>query len=202
MRTRFLAAAIVPAIGFLAPAGAASDRPQTPRRTVTTLYFLTPDGAAPIGVRRTLPRQSPQARQALEALLAGPTPAEGVLTVIPADVRLRSLVLEPRRRGSDALVDLTGLPPAAGVPPGRRPSVLLHVRVLTQIARTLIGLSDIARVRVRVDGRPWDLPGMDGRLRDRPTDYERLRGWTRICAGQRTPGERAAGLSRCFAALP
>src|SRR5215216_6717025 len=55
-----------------------------------------------------------------------------------------------RPAGTEAFIDLKGIPPVAGVPPGKQPSVLMRVRALTQIARTLIGLSDIARVRVRV----------------------------------------------------
>ena len=211
MPTRLLTRTIAAAIALVAAGCAAAGSevsaaaPAAPRAFETTLYFLTADGAAPIGVRRALARRSPQAQLALEALLAGPSPAErelGLVTAIPAQTRLRSLVLEPGRRGSDAFVDLTGLPPIAAVAPSRRPSVLRQIRVLTQIARTLIGLSDVARVWVRVNGRPWDLPRMDGRRGASPTDYDRLRGWSRICAGQRTPSEQAARLSRCFAALP
>jgi spore germination protein GerM len=54
--------------------------------TRTTIYFLIDDGAAPIGVRRTIKARSPYAREALKALLAGPTPAEqehGLTTAIP-----------------------------------------------------------------------------------------------------------------------
>lgn len=178
---------------------------KTPATFATTIYFVNQDAAAPLGVRRTLVRRSPLAQQALAAVLVGPTPAErkrGLLTAIPRRARLISFRLERRRTGTDAFVNLTGIPPIAGVPPGKAPSVLLRVRVLTQVARTLIGLSDIARVWMRVDGRPWDLPRMDGRLGDGPTDYDRLRGWWRICSAERTASERAAALSRCFSALP
>jgi spore germination protein GerM len=70
-----------------------SDRPTqgiktqpTSGTTRTTVYFLTDDGAAPIGVRRTIKRKSAYAREALKALLAGPTPEEeeaGITTAIP-----------------------------------------------------------------------------------------------------------------------
>lgn len=202
---------VLAAVALAAAGGAASRAevprgvPAAPRPFETTLYFLTAEGSAPIGVRRTLAKPSPQARLALEALLAGPTPAErqrGLVSAIPREARLISLALQTRRPGTDAFVDLTGLPPVAGASPARRPSVLMRIRVITQIARTLIGLSDVARVWVRVNGRPWDLPSMDGRLDDRASDYNRLRGWSRICSGQRTPSERAGNLSRCFAALP
>ena len=77
----------------------------------------------------------------------------------------------------------------------------MRVRVITQIARTLIGLSGIASVEIRVDGKPWDLWTMDGRIVRTETDYDRLRGWMLICGG-RSPEERSLGLSRCFSALP
>jgi hypothetical protein len=202
-----LVAAMVGAIGCGATKRASSNAPptRTPKTFETTLYFLTQDADAPLGARRTLPARSPRARGALMALLAGPNPNErdrGLVTAVPRSARLVTLRLVTRPAGTEAFIDLKGIPPVAGVPPGKQPSVLMRVRALTQIARTLIGLSDIARVRVRVDSRPWDLPRIDGQLGDRPTDYQRLRGWSRICAGQRTRHERAASLSRCFAALP
>lgn len=187
------------------PASSAAPPSRAPQTFETTVYFLTEDAGPLLGVRRTLPARSPDAREALIALLAGPNSNErsrGLITAFPRPARLVSLRLLTRRAGTDAFINLTGVPPVAGVTPGRQPSVLMRVRALTQIARTLIGLSDIARVRVRVDSQPWDLPRIDGRLGGAPTDYQRLRGWWRICAGQRTPTERAAGLSRCFAALP
>jgi hypothetical protein len=192
---------------WIAASSATSSAPhrRAPRTFETTLYFLVRDASAPAGVRRALRARAPHALEALDALLAGPTVAErsrGLVTLIPRAARLVSLRLAARREGTDAFVSVKGLPPVAGLAPARQPSVLMRIRVLTQIARTLIGLSDIARVWVRVSGRPWDLPRTDGRLGDSPTDYDRLRGWWRICAGQRTASERAAGLSRCFAALP
>ena len=47
--------------------GAAAPRP--PLRT--TVYFLSDDGVAPIGVRRTINRGSPYAREALEVFSMG-----------------------------------------------------------------------------------------------------------------------------------
>lgn len=202
-----LVAAMIGVTGCGATKRASSAAPpsRTPQTFETTVYFLTEDAGAPLGVRRTLPAHSPHAREALIALLAGPNSNErkrGLVTAFPRPTRLVTLRLITRPAGTDAFINLTGIPPVAGIPPGKQPSVLMRVRALTQLARTLIGLSDIARVWVRVDSRPWDLPRIDGRLGDRATDYQRLRGWWRICAGQRTRSERAAGLSRCFAALP
>lgn len=174
----------------------------TPLRA--TVYFLADAGTAPIGVRRTIPKRSPQALQALKALLAGPSQKEraaGITSAIPPSARLLSLSLHDRG-GTEAIVNLTGLPPVVGVPPAKIASVVTRIRVITQIARTLIGLSGIERIRLRVQRRPWDQPTHEGRIVDAPTGYSRLLGWSRVCAGQRTAEERALGLDRCFSALP
>jgi hypothetical protein len=71
--------------------------------TETMVYFLIDDGAAPIGVRRTIKTESPYAREALNALLSGPTPEEmslGITTAIPEGVRL--LTMTYKRQGADA----------------------------------------------------------------------------------------------------
>jgi hypothetical protein len=168
----------------------------------TTVYFLTEDGAAPLSVRRTIERKSPFARQAVEALLRGPTTAErrrGITTAIPTGTQLLSLTLKGPA-STLAVADFVGLPPAQGRE-GHQGSLGMRVRVITQVARTLIGVSGIARVEVRLRGRPWDLWTMAGDIVRAQTDYDRLRGWTRICGG-RSPEERCRGFSRCFAALP
>jgi hypothetical protein len=167
----------------------------TPR---TTVYFLVDERTAPLGVRRTLsPRRGvPRARLALEALLAGPTAAEqaaGLETALPANARIRSFNIEMRPTGSDAFVDLSGLPAADNA------GALLKVRVMTQIARTLIGLSDVGRVWLRADGRAWGLWDHEGNIRNDPIDYDRLRGFFHICAAK--PGTEAVP-GDCFTALP
>jgi len=176
---------------------------EIPRPTLrATVYFLTDDAAAPLGVRRTIARESPYAREALDELLDGPTAAErrrGIRTAIPDQGRVVSLTLRGRQRVL-AVVNLTGLPPAQGRQ-GEEATLGMRVRVITQIARTLIGLSGIASVEIRVEGKPWDLWTMDGRIVRAETDYDRLRGWTGICGG-RNSEERKLGLSRCFSALP
>ena len=177
--------------------------PDAPRPTLrATVYFLTDDGAAPLGVRRTVARESPHAREALDALLGGPTAAErrrGIRTAIPDQGRVVSLTLRGRQRVL-AVVNLSGLPPAQGRQ-GEEATLGMRVRVITQIARTLIGLSGIAGVKIRVEGKPWDLWTMDGRIVRAETDYDRLREWTGICGG-RNSEERKLGWSRCFSALP
>lgn len=164
----------------------------------TTVYLLTEDRTAPLGVRRDLTRRPrvTTALLALEKLIAGPTAAErrrGFTTAIPAETKIRSLTIGIRATGSQAFVDLSGLPSA------EESDALLKVRVMTQIARTLIGLSDIERVRLRVDGRAWGLWDMQGNVRDDPIDYDRLRGFFHICAAK--PGTEAVP-GDCFTALP
>jgi hypothetical protein len=186
--------------GVVAPTtqrGTAAPRP--PLRT--TVYFLSDGGVAPIGVRRTIDHGS-HAREALEALLHGPAMDErnrGITTAIPRETRLASLTFKGRGRVV-AIVNLAGLPPAHGRQ-GKDATTGQRVRVITQIARTLIGLSGIAGVEIRLVDKPWDLWTMDGRIVRTVTDYDRLGGWTRICGG-RSPDERRRGVSRCFAALP
>jgi hypothetical protein len=46
----------------------------------------------------------------------------------------------------------------------------------TQIARTIIGLSDIRRVRIESNGRPWNLSLMRGGISTRVWDYPLLVG--------------------------
>jgi spore germination protein GerM len=149
----------VVAIGLavLALAGSAAPSPGSSSRSFrVTVYFLTDGGTAPLGVRRTVVRDgsASPARPALEALLAGPTADErrgGLTTAIPAGVRIRSLrVSSGFRSGQTAVVDLSGVPRSA------------DERIGTQIARTLIGVSDIARLRIRANGKPWGFPSTSG----------------------------------------
>lgn len=170
------------------PVAAASDRAGT---VETTLYFLTPDGAAPIGVRRSIPRTSPYALQALRALLAGLTEAEreqGITSAIPEAVELLAFRIEGNTTG---VVDLAGLPEEA--------NAVERVRVITQIARSLVGLSGIERVRLRSNGEPWGLWLMTGGLADEAYGYEKLLGFSRVCVGK--PGTEIVE-GDCFSALP
>ena len=175
-----------------------AEKPASSRESsLTTVYFLTDDRTAPLGVRRELSRRPnvTTARLALEELVAGPTAAErrhGLTTAIPAETRIRSLRIERRAQGSEAFVNLSGLPSPDETAAPRK------VRVMTQVARTLIGLNDIERVWLRVDGRAWGLWDLEGNTRDDAIDYDRLRGFFQICAAKRgteaVPGD-------CFTAL-
>ena len=133
-----------------------------------TLYFLTDGGSAPLGVRRTVERKGTTAlaRPALQALLRGPPP--GLTSAIPSGTRIRSLTIRQGRRFSTARIDLSGLP--------ARPDAVTVAQVGTQITRTLVGLSDIGRVYIRHDGRPWNFGLMSGGIAKTPWDYSTLLG--------------------------
>jgi spore germination protein GerM len=144
--------------------------PKAPGTTRTTVYFLIDDGTAPIGVRRTIAKRHPWSREALNALLAGPTEAErraGMTSAIPEGVRLLSIKFSGYA-GGGATADLSSL--AAVQDP------VDTARVVTQIARTLIGVGSIERVRLRSDGRPWGFGSHEGRVIDRWWDYDLLTG--------------------------
>jgi spore germination protein GerM len=140
-----------------------------------TVYFLVDGQTAPLGVRRTVVRRGSTAlaRLALQQLLAGPSSRErrqGLTSAIPAGARIRSFAIARQPRGSTATVDLAGLPPLA------RAKAVTIARIGTQIARTVIGVSDIARVRIESDGRRWNLWLMSGGVSRRAWDYPLLVG--------------------------
>ena len=140
--------------------------------TRTTIYFLIDDGAAPIGVRRTIRTKSPYAREALKALFAGPTlneEAHRVTTAIPEETRILSMTY--KRHGADETVNLSGLPPQKTLNP------IEKARIITQIARTMIGVSGIERIWLEANGQPWGMTLMDGGIYSGPWGYEELVGW-------------------------
>jgi spore germination protein GerM len=171
---------------------AESESTVQPGATRTTIYFLTDGGAAPIGVRRTIEARSPYAQRALEALLAGPTPEEtesGVTTAIPEGTRLLAMTYE--RHGADQTVNFSGLP-------GEGVDVLRQARIITQIARTLIGVSGTERVWLLNEGRAWGLTLRSGRIDNGPFDYGDFMGWN---VGRGCPGTETVTCDR-FVALP
>ena len=174
------------------PAGQAHTTLATTGTTRTTIYFLTDAGAAPIGVRRTIRAESPYARGALKALLEGPTREEaetGITTAIPAGTQLLSMTFT--RHGADETINLSGLP-REGV------DVLQQHRIITQIARTAIGVSGIERVWLLNEGRPWGLALRNGGIENGPFDYGDLVGWD---VGVGCPGTEAVVCDH-FVALP
>jgi spore germination protein GerM len=140
-----------------------------------TVYLLTDAQTAPLGVRRTVVRRSsaPLARLALQQLLAGPNARErsaGLTTAIPAAATIRSFSIRQLPRGSTATIDLAGLPPL------RKTNGVTIARIGTQIARTIIGLSDVTRVRIESNGRPWNFWLMSGGVSRQAWDYQLLVG--------------------------
>jgi spore germination protein GerM len=146
-----------------------------PETTRVTLYFLAEDGTIVLGVRRDIAERTPPpwgsvAGGALDALLAGPTAEEaanGLTTAIPAGTRLISL----RSRGeggTGSVINLSGLD---GVDDG-----IDRARVITQIVRTLVGISysSVERVWLRANGEPWGMYLMDGGVDGGPYDYSNI----------------------------
>jgi len=143
---------------------------------------------------RTPPR-SAESWFALEQLLVGPSArerAEGLTSAIPTGAKIRSLSIVQRPKGSTATVDLAGLPPLANV------NGTMIARIGTEIARTLIGLSDVARVRIESNGRPWNFWLMHGGNREqgrrdsnpRPTVLEtHALSLNHAACGPRAPGK-------------
>jgi hypothetical protein len=122
----------------------------------TTLFFLTADRTEPVAVRRAETRF---AGEALQELIAGPTEEErsrGITTAFPADVKLRSLRME----GGNAFIDFSGLPDTT--------SPVERFRIITQLTKSLTGVSGIERIWLRDDGRPWGLWLMRGGIKDGP----------------------------------
>jgi spore germination protein GerM len=145
------------------------------QRLRVSLYFLTDGQTAALAVRRTVvPRSSASlARVALQELLAGPNRRDrrqGLTSAIPARTEIQSFSIARGATGSTASVGLAGLPPVGTV------SSLTIAQIGTQIARTIIGLSDIARVRIESNGQPWSFPLMSGGISTRPWDYRSLVG--------------------------
>jgi spore germination protein GerM len=164
-------------IGAAAVVGVSASSPaaQTTARFRVTVYFLADRQSAPLGVRRTVVRRgsAPLARLALEQLLVGPNGRdrhEGLTSAIPAGTNIRSFSIRQRPRGSTATLDLAGLPPLSHV------SGVTIARIGTQIARTVIGLSDVSRVRIESNGHPWNFWLMSGGVSNRAWDYQLLVG--------------------------
>jgi hypothetical protein len=110
---------------------------------------------------------------------------------VPTGAELEALSFRGRG-GTGAVIELSGLPPV------HEASALTKARVITQVARTVIGVSGIERIWLRAHGAPWDLADMQGDIVDQPTDYERLSGFW---IGASAPGTEAV-IGDSFQALP
>ena len=115
----------------------------------------------------------------------------GLTSALPSGARLIDLELAGDDRG-EAIVNLAGVPSASFSAVGR-------ARVITQVTRTLVGVSGIERARIRVDGDAWGLWLHDGSVSDRAYDYDALLGFNGVCTAK--PGTEAVP-GDCFTALP
>jgi hypothetical protein len=178
---------------------AASRPPPGAETARTTLYFLAEGGTIPLGVRRDVVQRVPPpwgstAGGALEALLAGPTAEEaaaGLTTAIPQGTTLISLRLRGKG-GTSVIINLSGLDDVRGA--------LDRARIVTQIVRTLIGISygSVDRVWLLQEGRPWGMYRMAGGVDNGPFDYDTLTGFH---LGAACPGTETVQCDR-FDALP
>jgi spore germination protein GerM len=179
----------------------ASESPSAPhvQAARVTLYFLAEDGRVSLGVRRDVVRRVPPhwgtvAGGALEALLKGPTEEEaaaGLTTAIPAGTTLISLRFRDEG-GTGAVVNLSGLD---GVD-----DALDRARMITQIVRTLVGISygSVKSVWLLADGKPWGMYLMEGGVDNGPFDYDTISGFH---LGAACPGTETVECDR-FDALP
>ncbi len=176
----FRALAVLVIIGVATGCGGALEAPvegASPTKRVT-LYYLGEDGSVSLGVRRDIvPRRPPPwgstAGGALEALLRGPTmdeAAAGLTSVIPPGTTLISLHSRGDG-GTGAVADLAGLDTVN--------DPLDRARVITQVVRTLVGISygSVERVWLLEDGEPWGMYLMEGGVDNGPFDYETLSGF-------------------------
>jgi hypothetical protein len=110
-------------------------------------------------------------------------------------VRSFSIAPSLSRAAGTATVDLGGMPTV-----GEAGTVNI-ARVAAQVARTLIGLSGIERVRLRANSGPWGFWRIQPphHVLDRPWDYEALLDLNEICTAK--PGTEAVP-GDCFSALP
>ena len=183
--------AVAALLAWAARPDAKSAQGQTERTIRTTIYFLTDDGAAPLGVRKSIAARSPYARQALLALLRGPTREEaaaGLTTALPPDTRIRSFEI---RRSEVAHIDLSGLPQPED-------DILRTARTVTQVLRTIVGLSGVNQLYLYADGKPFGLPTVQQTIKAGPYGYENI-GRGPMCVGK--PGTEIE-VAACFTPIP
>lgn len=134
-----------------APAAPAAAPAATPQRKITaTLYYVTEDGMALVGVQRDVPFGEPiveQARRIVEAALA-PAP-EPFASPVPAGTTLRTLFLSER---GDAFVDLS-----KDVTTKHTGGSLDELFTVYAIVDALtVNLPVIVRVQILIDGKEAD----------------------------------------------
>lgn len=152
------------------PATTGSSQPakksRTPAATTTVAAYLV-KGEVLEKVTRRVPKVPGIGRQAMEALLAGPTPGEsaaGVTTAIPDGTRLLGLVIEE----GTATVDLSPAYESGGGTLG------LTLR-LAQVACTLDQFRTVDGVRFALAGRPVRVFSGNGIVLEEPVSCDDYR---------------------------
>ncbi len=151
-----------------APTGSSEpvEKSTTPVATTPVAIYLV-KGELLEKVTRRVPKVPGIGRQAMEALLAGPTSAEsaaGVTTAIPAGTRLLGLVVEE----GTATVDLSPAYESGGGTLG------LRLR-LAQVACTLDQFQTVHGVRFAMAGRPVRVFSDDGIVLEHPVSCDDYR---------------------------
>ena len=128
--------------------------PSEPASTVphitATLFYVTADGQALVGVRREVPLAGnpvDQGRQILDAQLGNPAP--DLVAAIPAGTSVRAFYISER---SDAFVDLSA-EIAANHPRGSTAELLTVYAVVNAVTANLPA---IQRVQILIDGKEVD----------------------------------------------
>ena len=131
-------------------ATAAPAPPAAERKITATLYFVSQDGLALVGVQREVPfgeQMLDQARQIVEAQLSEPPPP--LASAIPPGTTLRALYITDR---GEAFVDLSS--DARTKHPGGAIDEIFTV--YTIVNAITVNLPAIQRVQILVDGKEVD----------------------------------------------
>ena len=131
-------------------ATAAPAAPAAERKITATLYFVSDDGLALVGVQREVPfgeQVLDQARQIVEAQLSQPSPP--LVSAIPPGTTLRALYITDR---GEAFVDLSG--DARTKHPGGAIDEIFTV--YTIVNAITVNLPAIQRVQILVEGKEVD----------------------------------------------
>jgi len=148
------------------PAGSPSPSGTPGGTTIVRAYFYLggePDSAGLVAVLREVPSTKAVATAAMNALIAGPTPAESgereITSAVPAGTQLLGLSVS----GSVATVDLSHEFEAGG----GSASVITR---LGQVVYTLTQFPTITSVAFHIDGKPVTVFGSEGVVLDGPAD--------------------------------
>ncbi len=134
------------------PAAAVADTPPTAtavRKITATLYFISNDGMALVGVQREIPFAPTVVEQARAIIEAQLTAAPPLVSAIPAATTLRDVFFTER---GDAFVDLSG--EVVTRHPGGSLDEVFTVYAL--VNALTVNLPAVTRVQILVDGKELD----------------------------------------------